>query len=125
MVTACPGCGRTTSTFFQELAKTVQDHVRERMPEWRLKHRGVEQLTLAVMGCIVNGPGESKYANIGISLPGTGEAPAAPVFVDGSKVATLRGETITADFIGMIEEYVAQRYPLIGSVPAGDAVDGD
>jgi (E)-4-hydroxy-3-methylbut-2-enyl-diphosphate synthase len=125
MVTACPGCGRTTSTFFQELAKTVQDHVRERMPEWRLKHRGVEQLTLAVMGCIVNGPGESKYANIGISLPGTGEAPAAPVFVDGSKVATLRGETITADFIGMIEEYVAQRYPLIGSAPAGDSVDGD
>jgi (E)-4-hydroxy-3-methylbut-2-enyl-diphosphate synthase len=123
MVTACPGCGRTTSTFFQELAKTVQDHVRERMPEWRLKHRGVEQLTLAVMGCVVNGPGESKYANIGISLPGTGEAPAAPVFVDGSKVATLRGETITRDFIGMIEEYVANRYPLIGGAPGGKQGD--
>jgi (E)-4-hydroxy-3-methylbut-2-enyl-diphosphate synthase len=120
MVTACPGCGRTTSTFFQELAKTVQDHVRQRMPEWRLQYRGVEQLTLAVMGCIVNGPGESKHANIGISLPGTGEAPAAPVFVDGIKVATLRGENITRDFIGMIEEYVANRYPVIGSPPGGE-----
>ena len=114
MVTACPGCGRTTSTFFQELAKTVQDHVRERMPEWRLQYRGVENLTLAVMGCIVNGPGESKHANIGISLPGTGETPSAPVFVDGVKVATLRGDGITAEFVGMIEEYVARSYPVIG-----------
>jgi (E)-4-hydroxy-3-methylbut-2-enyl-diphosphate synthase len=114
MVTACPGCGRTTSVFFQELAKTVQDHVRERMPDWRLRYRGVENLTLAVMGCIVNGPGESKYANIGISLPGTGESPAAPVFIDGAKVATLRGERITEEFVGMIEEYVATRYPVIG-----------
>jgi (E)-4-hydroxy-3-methylbut-2-enyl-diphosphate synthase len=114
MVTACPGCGRTTSVFFQELAKTVQDHVRERMPDWRLRYRGVENLTLAVMGCIVNGPGESKYANIGISLPGTGESPAAPVFIDGAKVATLRGERITEEFVGMIEEYVASRYPVIG-----------
>ncbi|MFO1496716.1 MAG: flavodoxin-dependent (E)-4-hydroxy-3-methylbut-2-enyl-diphosphate synthase [Lysobacterales bacterium] len=115
MVTACPGCGRTTSTFFQELAKTVQDHVRERMPEWRLRYRGVEQLTLAVMGCIVNGPGESKYANIGISLPGTGESPAAPVFIDGVKVATLRGEGVTREFVQMIEDYVASKYPLIGA----------
>ena len=115
MVTACPGCGRTTSTFFQELAKTVQDHVRERMPEWRLQYRGVENLTLAVMGCIVNGPGESKHANIGISLPGTGESPSAPVFVDGVKVATLRGEGITAEFVGMIEDYVARSYPVIGT----------
>jgi (E)-4-hydroxy-3-methylbut-2-enyl-diphosphate synthase len=114
MVTACPGCGRTTSVFFQELAKTVQDHVRERMPDWRLRYRGVENLTLAVMGCIVNGPGESKYANIGISLPGTGESPAAPVFIDGAKVATLRGERITEEFVGMIEEYVATKYPVIG-----------
>jgi (E)-4-hydroxy-3-methylbut-2-enyl-diphosphate synthase len=114
MVTACPGCGRTTSVFFQELAKTVQDHVRERMPDWRLRYRGVENLTLAVMGCIVNGPGESKQANIGISLPGTGESPAAPVFIDGAKVATLRGEHITEEFVGMIEEYVAARYPVIG-----------
>ncbi len=120
MVTACPGCGRTTSTFFQELAKTVQDHVRERMPEWRLQYRGVENLTLAVMGCIVNGPGESKHANIGISLPGTGETPSAPVFVDGVKVATLRGDGITAEFVGMIEEYVATKYPVMGQVVSGE-----
>lgn len=113
MVTACPGCGRTTSTLFQELAKTVQDHVRERMPEWRLQYRGVENLSLAVMGCIVNGPGESKYANIGISLPGTGEAPAAPVFIDGVKVATLRGAGLTQDFVQMIEDYVGRSYPAI------------
>jgi (E)-4-hydroxy-3-methylbut-2-enyl-diphosphate synthase len=110
LVTACPGCGRTTSEFFQELAKQVQAHVRERMPEWKLKHPGVENLSLAVMGCIVNGPGESKHANIGISLPGTGEAPVAPVFIDGEKAATLRGDTIVADFIGIIEEYVERRY---------------
>ncbi len=110
LVTACPGCGRTTSEFFQELAQQVQTHVRERMPEWKLKHPGVENLTLAVMGCIVNGPGESKHANIGISLPGTGEAPSAPVFIDGEKSTTLRGDNIVAEFIGIIEEYVERRY---------------
>ncbi|MBL8273693.1 MAG: flavodoxin-dependent (E)-4-hydroxy-3-methylbut-2-enyl-diphosphate synthase [Xanthomonadales bacterium] len=110
MVTACPGCGRTTSTLFQELAQAVQEHVRARMPEWRVQYDGVENLTLAVMGCVVNGPGESKHANIGISLPGTGEAPAAPVFIDGSKAMTLRGEGIARDFVAIIEDYVAKRY---------------
>ncbi|WP_440222453.1 flavodoxin-dependent (E)-4-hydroxy-3-methylbut-2-enyl-diphosphate synthase [Dokdonella sp. MW10] len=110
MVTACPGCGRTTSTLFQELARTVQDHVRAKMPEWRLKYDGVENMTLAVMGCIVNGPGESKHADIGISLPGTGESPAAPVFIDGQKAMTLRGDTIAQDFVGVVEDYVARRY---------------
>ena len=110
MVTACPGCGRTTSTLFQELARTVQDHVRARMPEWRLQYDGVENLTLAVMGCVVNGPGESRHADLGISLPGTGEAPAAPVFIDGEKALTLRGENIAADFVGVIEDYVARRF---------------
>jgi (E)-4-hydroxy-3-methylbut-2-enyl-diphosphate synthase len=110
LVTACPGCGRTTSTLFQELAKTVQDHVRAKMPEWRLKYDGVENLTLAVMGCVVNGPGESKHADIGISLPGTGEAPAAPVFIDGAKAMTLRGDNIAQEFVGVVEDYVARRY---------------
>ncbi|MBX3696290.1 MAG: flavodoxin-dependent (E)-4-hydroxy-3-methylbut-2-enyl-diphosphate synthase [Dokdonella sp.] len=110
MVTACPGCGRTTSTLFQELAQSVQAHVREKMPEWRIKYDGVENMTLAVMGCIVNGPGESKHADIGISLPGTGESPAAPVFIDGKKAMTLRGETIATDFIGIVEDYVARNY---------------
>jgi (E)-4-hydroxy-3-methylbut-2-enyl-diphosphate synthase len=110
LVTACPGCGRTTSTLFQELAKTVQDHVRAKMPEWRLMYDGVENLTLAVMGCIVNGPGESKHADIGISLPGIGESPSAPVFIDGAKAMTLRGENIAHDFVGVVEEYVARRY---------------
>jgi (E)-4-hydroxy-3-methylbut-2-enyl-diphosphate synthase len=110
LVTACPGCGRTTSTLFQELAKTVQDHVRAKMPEWRLKYDGVENLTLAVMGCVVNGPGESKHADIGISLPGTGEAPAAPVFIDGAKAMTLRGDNIATEFVGVVEDYVARRY---------------
>ena len=110
LVTACPGCGRTTSTLFQQIAKTVQDHVRAKMPEWRLKYDGVENLTLAVMGCVVNGPGESKHADIGISLPGTGEAPAAPVFIDGAKAMTLRGENIAAEFVGVVEDYVARRY---------------
>ncbi|MEP7097156.1 MAG: flavodoxin-dependent (E)-4-hydroxy-3-methylbut-2-enyl-diphosphate synthase [Dokdonella sp.] len=110
LVTACPGCGRTTSTLFQELAKTVQDHVRAKMPEWRLKYDGVENLTLAVMGCIVNGPGESKHADIGISLPGTGEAPAAPVFIDGQKAMTLRGENIPNEFVLVIEDYVSRKY---------------
>ncbi|MEP6484251.1 MAG: flavodoxin-dependent (E)-4-hydroxy-3-methylbut-2-enyl-diphosphate synthase [Rudaea sp.] len=110
LVTACPGCGRTTSILFQELAKSVQEHVRAKMPEWRLKYDGVENLTLAVMGCVVNGPGESKHANIGISLPGTGEAPSAPVFVDGLKATTLRGEHIAQDFVQLIEDYVARKY---------------
>ena len=110
MVTACPGCGRTTSTFFQELAKTVQEHVRAKMPEWRVSHPGAENLSLAVMGCIVNGPGESRHADIGISLPGTGEAPSAPVFVDGEKKVTLKGENIAAEFVALIDEYVENRY---------------
>lgn len=111
MVAACPGCGRTTSTFFQELAGQVQDFVRARMPEWRLAYDGVENMTLAVMGCVVNGPGESKHANIGISLPGTGEAPAAPVYEDGEKTITLRGDAITEEFKQIIERYVARKYP--------------
>ncbi|MDI3263332.1 MAG: flavodoxin-dependent (E)-4-hydroxy-3-methylbut-2-enyl-diphosphate synthase [Fulvimonas sp.] len=110
LVTACPGCGRTTSTFFQELARTVQDHVRAKMPEWRVKYDGVENLTLAVMGCVVNGPGESRHADIGISLPGNGEAPVAPVFIDGEKAMTLRGEGIATEFVGLIDAYVARKY---------------
>jgi (E)-4-hydroxy-3-methylbut-2-enyl-diphosphate synthase len=110
MVTACPGCGRTTSTFFQELAQRVQAHVREKMPEWKITHPGAENLTLAVMGCVVNGPGESRHANIGISLPGTGEAPSAPVFEDGRKTVTLRGEHIAQDFVALIDAYVERTY---------------
>jgi (E)-4-hydroxy-3-methylbut-2-enyl-diphosphate synthase len=110
LVTACPGCGRTTSEFFQVLAQTVQEHVRERMPVWKLSHPGAENLSLAVMGCVVNGPGESRHADIGISLPGTGEAPAAPVFIDGHKSVTLRGENIAAEFVALIDDYVDRRY---------------
>ncbi|PJK01154.1 4-hydroxy-3-methylbut-2-en-1-yl diphosphate synthase [Lysobacteraceae bacterium NML91-0213] len=110
MVTACPGCGRTTSEFFQELAQVVQEHVRGKMPEWKITHPGAETMTLAVMGCVVNGPGESRHANIGISLPGTGEAPSAPVFVDGEKAVTLRGDNIAREFIVLIDEYVDRRY---------------
>ncbi len=110
MVTACPGCGRTTSEFFQELAGVVQNHVRAKMPEWKVKHPGAENMTLAVMGCIVNGPGESRHANIGISLPGTGEAPSAPVFIDGEKAMTLRGENIAQEFVAVIDDYVEKRY---------------
>jgi len=110
MVTACPGCGRTTSEFFQHLAKVVQQHVREKMPEWRISHPGAENMTLAVMGCVVNGPGESRQANLGISLPGTGEAPSAPVFVDGQKTVTLRGENIAQDFIALVDTYVERNY---------------
>jgi (E)-4-hydroxy-3-methylbut-2-enyl-diphosphate synthase len=110
MVTACPGCGRTTSTYFQSLAQDVQQFVRKRMPEWKLQYEGVENLSLAVMGCIVNGPGESRHADIGISLPGTGEAPTAPVFVDGEKHVTLRGEGLTDEFLGLIENYVESHY---------------
>ena len=110
MVTACPGCGRTTSTFFQELAKDTTEFVRARMPEWKLQYPGAENLSLAVMGCIVNGPGESRHADIGISLPGTGESPTAPVFVDGKKTITLRGDGLTSEFLELIEDYVKTRY---------------
>jgi (E)-4-hydroxy-3-methylbut-2-enyl-diphosphate synthase len=110
IVAACPGCGRTTSTVFQELASEIQGYVRARMTEWRGKYPGVESLNLAVMGCIVNGPGESKHADIGISLPGTGEAPTAPVFIDGKKAMTLRGANIAAEFKAIVEDYVARRY---------------
>jgi (E)-4-hydroxy-3-methylbut-2-enyl-diphosphate synthase len=115
MVTACPGCGRTTSTFFQELAQTIQEHVRGKMPQWREQYDGAENMTLAVMGCIVNGPGESKHANIGISLPGTGEAPAAPVFEDGVKTVTLRGDNIAEEFTAIVDAYVARKYQRKGS----------
>lgn len=110
IVAACPGCGRTTSTVFQELARDVQSMIRERMPEWRQRYPGVEALNLAVMGCIVNGPGESKHADIGISLPGTGEQPAAPVFVDGAKALTLRGPNIADEFKTIVEDYIENRY---------------
>jgi (E)-4-hydroxy-3-methylbut-2-enyl-diphosphate synthase len=110
MVTACPGCGRTTSTVFQELAQSIQEYLRARMPEWREQYAGVEEMDVAVMGCIVNGPGESKLANIGISLPGTGENPAAPVYVDGEKVTTLRGENIAQEFQKIVDDYVARKY---------------
>lgn len=110
MVTACPGCGRTTSSFFQELAHSIQEHVRGKMPTWRAEFDGVENMTLAVMGCVVNGPGESKHANIGISLPGTGEAPAAPVFEDGVKTITLRGDHIADEFTAIVDRYVARTY---------------
>ncbi len=109
-VTACPGCGRTTSTTFQELAKQIDDYLRLQMPIWRKQYPGVEQLKVAVMGCIVNGPGESKHADIGISLPGTGEAPAAPVFIDGEKRLTLRGEGIAREFQGIVENYIEKRF---------------
>lgn len=109
-VTACPGCGRTTSTTFQELTKQIDDFLREKMPVWRIEYPGVESLKVAVMGCIVNGPGESKHADIGISLPGTGEAPAAPVFIDGEKRMTLRGDAIASDFQTVVENYIQQRY---------------
>jgi (E)-4-hydroxy-3-methylbut-2-enyl-diphosphate synthase len=110
MVVACPGCGRTTSTYFQELAQKIQAHLRERMPEWRRRYAGVEEMTVAVMGCVVNGPGESKHANIGISLPGTGERPVAPVYVDGEKGPTLKGERIAEEFQALVEQYVERTY---------------
>jgi (E)-4-hydroxy-3-methylbut-2-enyl-diphosphate synthase len=109
-VTACPGCGRTTSTVFQDLAKQIDDHLRASMPVWRAKYPGVERLKVAVMGCIVNGPGESKHADIGISLPGTGEAPAAPVFIDGEKALTLRGEGIATEFQRLVENYIEKKF---------------
>jgi (E)-4-hydroxy-3-methylbut-2-enyl-diphosphate synthase len=110
-VSACPGCGRTTSTFFQEMADQIQTYLRNQMPLWKSRHRGVEELKVAVMGCVVNGPGESKHANIGISLPGTGEEPKAPVFVDGRLVTTLRGDGIVDRFIALLNEYVESHYP--------------
>ena len=110
LVTACPGCGRTTSSVFQELADDIQRHIRKRMPVWREKHPGVENLNLAVMGCVVNGPGESKHADIGISLPGTGEAPVAPVFIDGEKAMTLRGDNIAGAFRDLVEDYIEKRF---------------
>ena len=110
VVAACPGCGRTTSTVFQELARDVEDMIRDRMPDWKTRYPGVETLTFAVMGCIVNGPGESKHADIGISLPGTGESPAAPVFIDGKKAMTLRGTNIAADFKTLVEDYIERRF---------------
>ena len=112
LVTACPGCGRTTSTVFQELAGNIQDYVRSQMPIWREKYVGVEDMNLAVMGCIVNGPGESKYADIGISLPGTGENPSAPVFVDGEKTVTLKGDNIAEDFRKIVDDYVKNKYAM-------------
>jgi (E)-4-hydroxy-3-methylbut-2-enyl-diphosphate synthase len=112
-VTACPGCGRTTSTLFQEMANDIEKYLIHRMPEWRQRYSGVETLKVAVMGCVVNGPGESKHANIGISLPGTGEEPKAPVYIDGRLLTTLKGPSIVSDFIRILEEYVEQRYVAI------------
>lgn len=111
MVAACPGCGRTTSTFYQELAANIQQYIRTQMPIWQQQYQGVETMSLAVMGCVVNGPGESKHANLGISLPGTGEAPAAPVFIDGKKAVTLRGDRIAEEFQQLVDDYVATKYP--------------
>jgi (E)-4-hydroxy-3-methylbut-2-enyl-diphosphate synthase len=109
-VTACPGCGRTTSTVFQELAQDIESYLRNQMPVWRSQYAGVESMQVAVMGCVVNGPGESKHANIGISLPGTGEVPVAPVYVDGEKTVTLKGDRIAADFQAIVEDYVRSHY---------------
>jgi len=109
-VIACPGCGRTTSTVFQELADQIQTYLRDQMKVWRSQYHGVEELKVAVMGCVVNGPGESKHADIGISLPGTGEAPAAPVFIDGQRHCTLKGDRIAEEFQAIVQQYVEQRY---------------
>ncbi len=116
-VTACPGCGRTTSTFFQEMASEIQDYLTRRMPAWRDRHPGVESMRVAVMGCVVNGPGESKHADIGISLPGTAEEPKAPVYVDGELRTTLKGDRIVQDFLEILDDYVQQRYPLVVPEP--------
>ena len=110
MIAACPGCGRTTSTTFQKLALDIQTYIREQMPVWRTQYPGVETMQVAVMGCVVNGPGESKHANIGISLPGTGETPVAPVYVDGKRARTLKGDAIAQEFQAMVDEYVVSRY---------------
>jgi (E)-4-hydroxy-3-methylbut-2-enyl-diphosphate synthase len=119
MVTACPGCGRTTSTFFQELAQRVEQRISERMPVWKQHYHGVENLQVAVMGCVVNGPGESKAANIGISLPGTGEAPRAPVYIDGQQAHLLQGPRLTDEFLELVESYVATHYAAVVATPAG------
>jgi len=117
MVVACPGCGRTTSTYFQELAQRIQSHIRHRMPQWRQQHVGVENMTVAVMGCVVNGPGESRHANLGISLPGTGERPVAPVYEDGEKTVTLKGDHIADEFQQLIERYIERTYPPRSDTP--------
>jgi len=124
-VTACPGCGRTTSTVFQELAESIQGHLRDRMPVWKERYPGVETLNVAVMGCIVNGPGESKHADIGISLPGTGEAPAAPVFVDGEKSVTLRGPRIAEEFHALVEDYIERRFGDVDPGKVSQAAEAD
>jgi (E)-4-hydroxy-3-methylbut-2-enyl-diphosphate synthase len=116
MVIACPGCGRTTSTYFQELADRIQSWLRAQMPQWRGRYPGVENMRVAVMGCVVNGPGESKHANVGVSLPGSGENPVAPVYVDGAKTVTLKGENIAGDFQKIVEQYVIDKY---SQPPAG------
>ena len=120
MVVACPGCGRTTSTFFQELADKIQTYLREQMPAWRARHPGVESMSVAVMGCVVNGPGESKHANIGISLPGSGEAPVAPVFIDGERSVTLKGERIAEEFQAIVDDYVRRTYASRAAPAAAD-----
>jgi (E)-4-hydroxy-3-methylbut-2-enyl-diphosphate synthase len=112
MVAACPGCGRTTSTYFQELAESIQSYLRNQMPVWKTQYPGVEDMHVAVMGCVVNGPGESKLANIGISLPGSGERPVAPVYIDGEKAVTLKGARIAEEFQALVDEYVAKNYAL-------------
>jgi (E)-4-hydroxy-3-methylbut-2-enyl-diphosphate synthase len=122
LVVACPGCGRTTSSYFQELASRIQTHIRARMPQWRREYEGVEEMTVAVMGCVVNGPGESKHANVGISLPGTGERPVAPVYEDGEKTVTLKGERIAEEFQEIVERYVARRYTRTGDGHGGPSV---
>jgi (E)-4-hydroxy-3-methylbut-2-enyl-diphosphate synthase len=124
MVVACPGCGRTTSTTFQELADRIQGWLREQMPVWKTTHPGVERMTVAVMGCVVNGPGESRHADIGISLPGSGETPVAPVYVDGVKTVTLKGATIAEDFQRIVSEYVTKRYGA-GAAPGERAANVD
>jgi (E)-4-hydroxy-3-methylbut-2-enyl-diphosphate synthase len=123
VVAACPGCGRTTSQTFQVLAKEIQDHLSASMPEWRERYPGVEALSVAVMGCIVNGPGESKHADIGISLPGTGEAPAAPVFIEGRKVATLRGADVADQFKTMVADYIEKRFGQGATAPEVTAAE--
>ena len=121
MVSACPGCGRTTSTVFQDLAKKIEDYLRGQMPVWKESYPGVEAMRVAVMGCVVNGPGESKHADIGISLPGTGEVPVAPVYVDGRKTVTLKGERIAEEFQAIVDDYVKRRYGA-GAAPRRTAI---
>ena len=123
-VSSCPGCGRTTSTYFQELAAEIQTYLRDQMPVWRESHPGVEELRVAVMGCVVNGPGESKHADIGISLPGTFEEPVAPVFVDGALDRTLRGDGIAEEFKALLDTYVERRFPSAGAYSAAETSSG-